>query len=872
MLELPRAMRTRLLWCITLYLLCHPQVWGQTVTSGFPLSRGGVAGRSGAAGLPNDPSQESTLPAAHVVEQAAKGVPVRIVANVQMRQSVKTGTLYTLNGNVVLYYRNYIIHADHLTYNDGTGEVVARGHLMIDGGPDDEHITASHGTVNIEKDTGDFYDVVGTLGVEKMPHGRMVFTAPNPFTITGREVRQLGKGRYQVIHGSMTSCRLPKPDWRILARYINVNGGEASAKGAWFQFFHVPLLYLPYVTHPVETQRSSGILIPYFGNDSIRGFIVGEGAYVTLGRSADLTMATQYWSKRGFAPDAMFRYRGRGLNFANIRFHSLLDHGLLEPNGTRLNQGGIDAMADGRYDFTKHTRGVMDAEYLSSYVYRLVFEENYAAAIDSEVKSQIFATHEDRDIWTSLRMNRYQDFQSSTITGDEVRILHLPYIDLDAADHRLGRSGLTWGFHGSAGALSRYDYPNFRTSAEVPRVDFYPRFSMPLHFGGWTFRPKAAVRATWYGKSQYATSLEQIPVVRKEGTGRTDVEAGFDLRPPAVERDFTAPWLEKLMGGEVRHVIEPAVQYRYVAGINNFRQILRFDETDVASNTNEIEYGVTQRLFVRGKKKRPCGAKSAGPRVVPGDDVTGQSAEDSGLAAVMGWGINSAAPPAAARAMDEPMCGEQTHDWVTWRVAQKYFFEPDFDEAVTRGTPNPLVTTLDFTGVDFLTGPRNYSPVISRLRLQTTRATDMEWDLDYDTKKGKITSSNVYAALRKGLYRLQFGDAYMNVPLGTTPLSTARVKTKEVSTPFNQIHVEAIHGGTTKVGLSEGVSAAYDLVHQQLQYGAVQAQYNWNCCGLDFQYRRFSLGPIRNDKEYFYSFNFAGISGVGDLKRRISLF
>jgi LPS-assembly protein len=872
-LELPRAMKTRLFWCITLYLLCHPQVWGQAVTSEFPPSP--------QVALPSDPSEQSTLPEAHVVPQPAPGVPVEIIAKNQAEQPLKVGTLYTLDGDVVIHYRDYIVHADHAICNTGNGDVVARGHMMIDGGPDDEHFTASHGTLNVKKDTGDFFDVVGTVGAERTPRGRMVFTAPNPFAITGREVRQLGKRRYQVIHGTMTSCRLPKPDWRIIAQNIRMDQGVASTSNAWFQLFGLPLLYLPYVTHPVDVQRSSGILLPYVGDDTTRGFIVGEGFYLTLGRSADLTMATQYWSKRGFAPNGLFRYRGLGRNFGTVRFDSLLDHGMLEfPKGEpayRVNQGGVDVAADGRYDFTQHTRGIVDAEYLSSYVYRLVFQENYAIAIDSEVKSQMFATHEDRNIWESLRMNRYQDFQSSTIAGDEVRILHLPQIDLEASDHTLQGSPLVWSFAGSAGALSRYDYPNFRTSAEVPRVDFYPRVSFPLHFAGWTFRPRAAVRETWYGKSEFPTSLEQIPVVRAAGTTRTDVETGFDLRPPALERDFSAPWLRRLTGGDIRHVIEPAVEYRYVTGINNFREILRFDQTDVASNTNEIEYGLTQRFLVRNRAPRPCPSNEepAPPSEYNEEpnteDVTGQDAESSGLAEVTGWGISAGAP--SGRNGAPVICGDQTRDWVTWRVAQKYYFEPDFDHAITRGTPNPLDTTLDFTGVDFLTGPRHNTPVLSRLRVQTSQATDLEWDLDYDVKKGQITSSNVFAAFRRGLYRLQFGDAYMNVPLGVTPLSTSRtLSSPSTPNPFNQIHLSAIHGAANKLGFSEGVSTAYDLVHQELQYGAAQAQYNWNCCGIDFQYRRFSLGSIRDDTEYFYSFNLAGLSNVGDLRRRISLF
>lgn len=834
MLELPRPMRTRLLWCITLVLLCHPRGGAQDVTTQLPPS--GSAGIR-AADLPDDPSLQSAMPTAHVVPQPPKGQAVKLVAHTQTRQSLKTSNLYTLDGDVVIYYRNYIVHADHATYDDNSGQIVARGHLMIDGGPDDEHFVASHGTVNVYEDSGEFFDVIGTLGVARTPRGRLVFTAPNPFALTGRKVLQLGKGHYKVIHGTMTSCQLPKPDWRILSENIELNNGVAKTSSAFFELLRTPIFYLPYITHPIAEQRQSGFLLPYVGNNTTKGFVVGEGYYQTLGRSADLTMATQFWSKRGWAPNGLFRYRGPGRDFATLRFHSLLDRGYPEPNGTRVNQGGIDIAADGRKDLSPQTTAVIDAEFLSSYVYRLVFEEEYAIAIDSEVKSQIFLTHEDRDMWASVRMNRYQDFQNANIPSDEVRILHLPELDLEAADHALGDTRLMWGFSGSAVALSRYDYPSFRTTASVPRGDFYPRISLPLHFDGWDFRPEAAFRETAYGKSQDAASLEQIPVVHREGITRTDMEAGFDFRPPALERDFSPPWLVHLLGGDVRHTIEPDLQYRFVTGINDFRNILRFDDTDVASNTNEAEYGVTQRLFLRHLAPRPC----------KGDAALGP----------------------------DTMCGGGTRDWITWRVAQKYYFDPSFDNAITRGTPNPLTTTLDFTGVDFLTQPRHTTPVISRLRVRTTTGSDVEWDLDYDVKAGRITSSNVFAGYQKGLYRFQFGDSYVNVPLGYTPLSTAPPATlpsPDQHNPFNQVHLLAVHGAGSKLGLSEGVSAAYDLVHQQLQFGAAQVQYNWNCCGLDFQYRRFSLGAIRDDTEYFWSINLAGFSNVGDLTHRISLF
>ncbi len=845
-------MRTRLFWCITLVLLCHPRLEAQTVTTQFPpppASRpsGGAGVRASqpkavpGADLPDAPGLPGLLPQARVVPQKPSGVPVKIVADSQSREPVKGGNLYILNGHVALYYGSYIVRADHVTWNDVTGEATARGHLVVDGGPDDEHFTASHGHVNVKTNVGVLFDVAGTLGEKRLPHGHRVFISQNPFSITGRELQLLGRHKYRLLHGTMTSCRLPRPDWRIYARQISLNNGVASAGNALFQFFHVPVMYLPYVTHPVSQRRQSGFLLPILGHDTIKGTIIGMGVYETIGRSADITLATQYYSKRGFAPNGLFRYRGPGLDFAQFHVQSLLDHGLLTPSGKRINQGGVDVAGDGRYDLSSHTRAVMDMEYLSSYVYRLVFEEEYASAIDSEVKSQVYVTHKYRDIWASARLNRYQNFENASVSGDEVRILHLPELDLDVADRRLGgpnsHSPFMWGFTGSAAALSRYDYPSFRTSAEVPRVDFHPRLSVPLHFDGWNFRPEAAFRETWYGKSQYPATLEQIPVVRTAGITRTYVEAGFDFRPPALERDFRAPWLEHLLGGELRHVIEPNLSYRYVTGINNFRQILRFDETDVASDTNEAEYGLTQRLFLKNTRPHRCrGDAALGPK---------------------------------------KMCGGGTRDWVTWRVAQKYYFEPDFGHAITSGTPNPLRTTLDFTGVDFLTEPRHTTPVISRLRLRTTSATDAEWDLDYDVKEGKITGSTIFAGYQRGQYRFRFGDSYVNVPLGITPLSTARPKKStppDPSTPFNQLHMSAIYGASTKLGFSTGMTMVYDLVHQQMQYGAAQGSYNWNCCGLMFQYRRFSLGSIRDDTEYFYGINLAGIGAIGDLARRVSLY
>jgi LPS-assembly protein len=826
---LPFVMRARIFLCITLLYLCHPQLWPQAVTKQFPPAAG-AANRQDA--LPDDPSASSDIPVAKVVPAPPTGVPVEIHADTQREQN----NVYTLTGNVLIYYRSYAVQADRITYNRDTGEVAAEGHLIVDGSPDNEHITATHGEMNLDQDTAHFYDVVGTLGVSTAPgpHSRMVFTSPNPFAITGREVIKLGTGRYKVIDGTMTSCRLPKPDWRLLSKQINLTNGTASARNTWFQLLGMPLFYLPYVTHPVnEETRSSGVLLPIVGNSTTKGLILGEEVYFALSRNSDLTVGAEYFSKRGFSPMGMYRYRGFDENFLNVRFHSLLDR-LPEAE----NQGGTDLLVDGRRDWGRHTRAVVDAEYLSSYAYRQAFEENYAIAINSEVKSQLFGAHALNGFSQDLRVDRYQSFQNST-TNAEIRILHLPALQLEGEDQYLPGTPLMWGGMASVAALSRSEPANaLNTSTfkvhEVPRVDIYPHLALPFSRGGWTFRPEVALRDTFYGKSQNPAPLGVVPSERDASVNRKDFEAGIDLRPPAVERDFTAPWLVRLLGGDVRHTIEPDIQYHFVSGIDNFDSILRFDDVDIASDTSELDYSLTQRLFLRHLHPHPC----------KGDEALGPN----------------------------DLCGGGTVDWLTWQVAQKYFFNTDFGGAVTTGTRNVLTTTLDLTGVAFLTGPRTFSPVISRLSMRTSSATNVQWDLDYDSRLGRITASNVYTQYKKGDYAFSVGDFHLNAPEAPAASQALQTTVTNPVSDYNQLRFSASYGTSAKAGLSAGTSIGYDFVQNQLQYGAGQAGYNWDCCGLSFEVRRYSLGTVRDDTQYLYSFTLAGVGSAGSLRRAARIF
>jgi LPS-assembly protein len=89
--------------------------------------------------------------------------------------------------------------------------------VRLQGGRNNELILADHGKLNLDLETGRFENVTGSIGRQPSASKRkLVYTTSNPFLFTGRVLIKEGPERYQIIHGTMTSCLLPDPDWRSI--------------------------------------------------------------------------------------------------------------------------------------------------------------------------------------------------------------------------------------------------------------------------------------------------------------------------------------------------------------------------------------------------------------------------------------------------------------------------------------------------------------------------------------------------------------------------------------------------------------------------------------------------------------------------------
>jgi LPS-assembly protein len=421
-------------------------------------------------------------------------------------------------------------------------------------------------------------------------------------------------------------------------------------------------------------------------------------------------------------------------------------------------------------------------------------------------------------------------------------------VEIGSADRKLGPTPLYWGFDAAAEGVSRKE-PGFVTANLVGRLDFHPRASLPVFFRGWTFRPEIALRDTYYTQQLLAVGGGPgIPV--DNDVNRRALEASFEVRTPTLGRIFEKP----VWGRRLKHTVEPLFVYRYTTGVENFPFIIRFDARDILSNTNEIEYGIMQRLYSKRVKGPECEVEGPAKTVTPSQASVAQgTVPRPGVAPV----------PVTA-------CTSSAREVITWELKQKYFFDPNFDGAVVDGKRNVFTTTADFAGIAFLTTPRRFAPIVSKLRVRTTANTDIQWELDYDTVMGRVNSSTAFVNYRMGDFFLGGAHAFLLAP--------GEIFSSPVPTPlpapdrFNQFRIITGYGNPSKRGWSGAVNIGFDANFNFLQYSAVQTSYNWDCCGLSAEYRRFSLGAVRNENQFRFAFTLANVGTFGNLRRQERIF
>ena len=633
--------------------------WRRVAWLGLVLALGGVPARAGeeTASAPAQKPAESAL-----VETVIPYEGDQIV--IRSREQTSEKGIYRVSGDVVILYRDFEMRADSLEYDSNTRRVKGEGRIEFRRGV--QEISCDSFEFDIGTKTGRF---VRARGV-----------ADNNVHLWAEEGEKAGPDVYIFRDGQITTCQYDHPHWLFSSGYTKIVKDEtATLHGSVFRMFGVPVLYLPWVKMPIlKRERKSGLLIPTGGYSDDKGVRLSEGVYVTLGRSADVTLTGAYFSERGYGVGVDFRSRFSDISYLNVVTYSVDDN---------KDEGGTAVNIDSLFRFGNGFRGTIFANYVSNIVFRQVYEGDFAGAIRPDEAITGFLTKTWDNSAANFQLDRHSYyFDTSQVTsrnlpGGSFRMLgdRLPgipayfYLDSSAA---LVSKDATWE-EADPVTGAPIDY-SFTTPRDMVRLDVYPRLVLPVQLGEvarLTVTP--SVRATYYSHSQQGQPPAD-PDEEAVGEGVTRLIAGLETRldTPRVYKVYD------LWGHPVKHVMEAGASWRWISDVDDFRQIILIDAMDAVVGTNELEYWLVNRFI----------GKRAG----------------------MPW------------------------EWVTLAVRQKYFADPDFGGAFQPGVPNQLEPYYSFSPYIAADYPHRFTPLQLRAQVHPGPSLSADIRFEYDTEFGLL--------------------------------------------------------------------------------------------------------------------------------------
>jgi LPS-assembly protein len=714
------------------------------------------------------------------------------IVEIRAKDWRKEGDRVIYEGDVDVSYQNLRLRAELIEYNVATSQAVARGRVQFD--LDSQHLDADEAAYNLRTGKALFKNVRGSIRVRRAPNPS-VLLSDSPFSFEAREVERVDERTYVVRGAWVTVCEPQKPVWRFRAPRATIKlERRVELQNANFRFFDVPVLYFPYANVPIGRRtRQSGFLLPHIANTSRKGFVIGDAFYWAPADWMDLTFGAEHYSRRGVAHSAELRSRPWEDARLDTGYFAVNDRGLPDAFGVRQPQAGhqahvlFDALLPGQW------RAVLDFNKLTSLNFRLAFAETFAEAVNSEVKSVVFVTNNFRGFSLNFFGANYKNFLSAA-PETAVVLRAAPGVRFRSVEQALWRRvPLYFGFDASAEAVHR-SAPGLATGDAVQRLEIAPRVTIPLRWGPWLgATPSFTLRSTRYGAQLSSGTLQQAPLRRTTG------ELELDVRPPALARMWeggAAKW---------KHVIEPQFVYRYVRGVNQFDRFIRFDDRDTLTDTNEIEYSITQRVFRR--------------------------AGDSGAQEVL-----------------------------SWRVAQKHYFDPTFNDAIVPGQRNVLLALHSLTAFAFADGRRTFSPVVSDFRVTPGGRYDAHFRLDIDPQRRSIVAVGTSVKMRP------YKESYVTLAhFGTRANPVLQPRS-------DQIRALVGYGEMNRRGWNTAAGFSYDVRQRFLQNQIVQISYNGKCCGIGFEYRRLALGPVRTENQFRVALLIANIGTFGSLRRQEKIF
>lgn len=443
-------------------------------------------------------------------------------------------------GHVELFRADQYLATERLLFNPATRAVDLPSPFMYRDAQ--IQLDARQGSFILGADTGAFEGVEFAL-VGSTAHG-------------GAESVRLEAGQQTFLDRIwFTTCPGGEPQWQLSAQELELRhaDGVGIARHAKLQLGPLPVLYVPWMSFPIDDRRKSGFLYPSLSTANDIGVELSIPYYWNIAPNQDATLFPTYFTDRGFMLGGEYRFLTRSTG-------GTLDFEVL-PSDKETNESrhhylfNANAGLNARWNATTELERVSDDQYFQD------FGGNLEQTSRQYLRSHAGLIGSGRYWILSVLADGFQVIDEAVSPDAE------PYRRLPRAafllDAPLGRSGF------QANLESEVVYFDRDTGVTGARSDLYPSLSWAAEDYWGFLRASAGYRYTAYN-----LDLQDVPGDESPDRGTTILSLD------------TGTYLERTLRSGNIQTLEPRLFYLYVP-FEEQQQLPDFD-------TGEMTFGFAQ--------------------------------------------------------------------------------------------------------------------------------------------------------------------------------------------------------------------------------------------------------------------------------------
>ncbi len=512
------------------------------------------------------------LPAAPCLEAGFQATPVsQIEVIAHTKERIENRII--ASGDVEIHYGDVKVFADWIELNTETRDVVARGSV---------HIHLQNEVISMEEVS---FNLDSTRGELKKVHG---LVQPS-ITYEAESVERENEALYHLKDAWITSCTQTVPRWRF--EFDRADFKKEDYVAMWNSVFYIkkiPVFYLPYMRYPLDTQRSTGFLIPKLGYNGRKGFQLSQSFYWDIQPNMDATFNLDYYSYKGLGGGMQYRYIlpeniAGELNLFYFRFREE-EAQLYDSDDAYIFR--LQHQQPLPYDF----KLVADVDYQSSFDFLREFDNNFHRAVMANRRSQVYLTRS----WSYFNLNfRVSQFETHfTSNNSSIISRNTPEISFTSSKIKLF-SPLYLSF---SSLFQSWEYGwdtafDSGTQKKSQRIAFSPKLNFPFNALPWlTINSNLSSNFTYYFQS-YALDKNEVvnePLLTKNSVFETEF----------IGPVFYKVYFDSENNPRLKHIVEPNLTYRYESPVSSPGRIIT---TRFFYINHYLSYGLTNRILIKEK-------------------------------------------------------------------------------------------------------------------------------------------------------------------------------------------------------------------------------------------------------------------------------